>query len=176
MELWELYDINRQKTGKTIARGEKVPKDYYHTVVHVCIFNSKGQMLIQQRQPFKQGWPNLWDVTVGGSAVAGDTSIEAAEREVFEELGLEVSLAGQRPALTVSFSFGFDDIYVIEKDVDITTLHLQYEEVQRVAWASREDILKMIDEKTFISYHKSFINIIFDLHLTKDVHSHFKDY
>ena len=39
MELWELYDIDRQKTGKIIKRGDKVPKGYYHTVVHVCIFN-----------------------------------------------------------------------------------------------------------------------------------------
>ena len=133
-------------------------------------------MLIQQRQPFKQGWSNLWDVTVGGSAVAGDTSIQAAEREVFEELGLEISLAGMRPALTVSFSFGFDDVYIVEQDVDIHTLNLQKEEVQQVKWASREDIMSMIDDKTFISYHKSFIHIIFDLQLTKDVHSHFNDY
>lgn len=176
MEHWELYDLQRQKTGKIIKRGEKVPEGYYHTVVHVCIFNSKNEMLIQQRQPFKQGWSNLWDVTVGGSAVAGDTSIQAAEREVFEELGLKISLSGQRPAFTVSFSFGFDDVYIVQKDVDINELQLQHEEVQQVKWASREDIMKMIDDKTFISYHKSFIEIIFDLNLTKDVHSHFEDY
>lgn len=175
MEFWELYDIHRQKTGKLIQRGEKVPEGYYHTVVHVCIFNSNGDMLIQQRQPFKQGWPNLWDVTVGGSSVAGDSSIQAAEREVLEELGFHLSLEEQRPALTVSFSFGFDDIYIVKQDLDISTLTLQYEEVQQVKWASREEIIKMIDERTFISYHKSFINLIFDLAKTKDVHAHFND-
>lgn len=176
MEHWELYDMYRQKTGKMIQRGEKVPEGYYHTVVHVCIFNSKGEMLIQQRQPFKQGWSNLWDVTVGGSAIAGDTSIQAAEREVFEELGLNISLAGQRPAFTVSFSFGFDDVYIIQKEVNLDELTLQQEEVQRVKWASRDEIMNMIDEKTFIRYHKSFIDIIFDLNLTHDVHSHVNDY
>lgn len=175
MEFWELYDIHRQKTGKLIQRGEKVPEGYYHTVVHVCIFNSNGDMLIQQRQPFKQGWPNLWDVTVGGSSVAGDSSIQAAEREVLEELGFHLSLEEQRPALTVSFSFGFDDIYIVKQDLDISTLTLQYEEVQQVKWASRDEIIKMIDERTFISYHKSFINLIFDLAKTQDVHAHFND-
>ena len=88
MELWDLYTQDRQPTGLTMVRGSEHPQGYYRLVVHVCIFNSKGQMLIQQRQPFKEGWPNMWDVSVGGSVVAGESSREAAEREVAEELGL----------------------------------------------------------------------------------------
>ena len=84
MELWDLYDENRVKLGKTMVRGEKQPAGVYRIVVHACIFNSQGQMLIQQRQPFKSGWSNMWDVTVGGSAVSGDTSCTAVERELFE--------------------------------------------------------------------------------------------
>lgn len=54
MELWDLYDINRNKIGKTIQRGELLSPGEYHLVVHVCLFNSQGEMLIQQRQPFKK--------------------------------------------------------------------------------------------------------------------------
>ncbi|MCI8718641.1 MAG: NUDIX domain-containing protein [Lachnospiraceae bacterium] len=85
-ELWDLYDKNRIPTGKTHKRGEPMKEEDYHMVVHVCIFNSKNELLIQQRQPFKEGWPNMWDLTVGGSATSGDTSQSAAEREVFEEI------------------------------------------------------------------------------------------
>ena len=92
MELWDVYDINRSKTGRTAVRGEKLPEGGYHLVVHVCVIGSDGRMLIQQRQPFKDGWSNLWDVTVGGSAVAGDDSRAAAMREVREEIGLTVTL------------------------------------------------------------------------------------
>ena len=81
MELWDLYTEDRQPTGLTMVRGSEHPEGYYRLVVHVCIFNSRGQMLIQQRQPFKDGWPNMWDVSVGGSVVAGESSREAAERE-----------------------------------------------------------------------------------------------
>lgn len=171
MEYWDLYDHNRQLTGKTIQRGERVPKGYYHLVVHVCIFNSQGNMLIQQRQPFKKGWSNMWDLTVGGSSQSGDTSRQAAEREVFEELGLKITLGHDRPALTVPFSFGYDDIYIIEQDVDLSSLSLQYEEVQHVKWASLQEILYMIDEGTFIPYHKSLITLLFDLRITRDAHS-----
>ena len=63
MELWDVYDINRNKTGKTAVRGEGLPEGGYHLVVHVCIIGSDGRMLIQQRQPFKHGFSNLWDVS-----------------------------------------------------------------------------------------------------------------
>ena len=51
MELWDLYDENRVNLGKTMVRGEKQHDGVYRIVVHACIFNSQGQMLIQQRQP-----------------------------------------------------------------------------------------------------------------------------
>lgn len=161
MEIWDLYDEDRIKTGETMVRGEAIPKGFYHLVVHVCIFNSRGEMLIQQRQPFKSGWANRWDVTVGGSAVSGDTSQVAAEREVAEEIGYQISLEGIRPSLTINFDDGFDDFYLVQQDLDITKLKLQYEEVQAVKWASRDDILTMIDDETFIPYHKSLIELLF---------------
>lgn len=170
MEIWDLYDEDRVKTGETMVRGEAIPDGVYHLVVHVCIFNSQGEMLIQQRQPFKSGWGNMWDVTVGGSAVSGDTSQVAAEREVAEEIGYELSLAGVRPALTIHFDDGFDDVYLVQRDLDVTTLKLQYEEVQAVKWASKDEILKMIEEETFIPYHPSLIDLLFFMRNQKGAH------
>ncbi len=161
MELFDLYDENRVKTGKTIERGKPIPDGNYHIVVHVCIFNSRGEMLIQQRQPFKAGWSNMWDISVGGSAVSGDTSKTAAEREVFEEIGYKISLDNIRPVITIHFDYGFDDIYAVTKDIDIDTLVLQPEEVQAVRWADEEEILDMIDKGTFIPYHKELIKLLF---------------
>jgi len=174
MEFWDLYDINRELTGKTIVRGDQIPEGFYHLVVHVCLFNSKNQMLIQQRQPFKKGCSNMWDLSVGGSAQAGDTSRTAAEREVYEELGLKIDLSHARPAITVPFRVGYDDIYIVEKDIDIEDLKLQYDEVQAVQWATEDEILHMMDEDLFIPYHKSLISLLFGLRLTKDAHSNLK--
>lgn len=151
-ELWDLYDENRILTGKTHRRGDPMKEGEYHLVVHVCIFNSKNELLIQQRQPFKKGWSNMWDITVGGSAVSGDTSREAAEREVLEELGLELDLTGVRPYFTIHFENGFDDYYFIEKDVDITKLKLQEEEVKTVRWATHEEVLKMAEDGIMIPH------------------------
>ena len=163
MELWDIYDKYRIKTGKTIERGSEFEDGDFHIVIHVCLFNSDGYMLIQQRQPFKEGWSNMWDVTVGGSAIAGDSSQTAAEREVFEEIGLKLDLSEVRPHLTVNFEFGFDDYYLVEAEVKIDKLKLQYEEVQRVKWASKEEILSMIDNGEFIPYYKHLIYLLFDM-------------
>jgi isopentenyldiphosphate isomerase len=161
MELFDLYTAEREKTGRTMVRGTPTPEGYYRLVVHVCVFDPQGRMLIQQRQPFKRGWSNLWDTSVGGCAVAGDSSRAAAERETREELGLELDLSDVRPTMTIHWEHGFDDYYVVTQDVDLDSLRLQYEEVQRVKWATREEILQMIDDGRFIPYDKSLIEMLF---------------
>lgn len=162
MELWDVYLEDRTKTERTIVRGEKFQNGEFHLVVHACIFNKKGQMLIQQRQPFKTGWSNMWDVTVGGSAVQGDTSQTAIMREMKEEIGLDIDLQNVRPHMTINFDVGFDDVYLIEKEIDSSKLILQKEEVQAVKWATKEEIIKMIDEGVFIPYYKSLIELFFE--------------
>ena len=164
MEKWDLYTLDRVKTNRVITRGDDIPKNLYHLVVHVCIFNAKNQMLIQQRQTFKKGWPNMWDITVGGSAMIGENSRQAAMREVAEELGLKIDLEKTPPVITKYFSEGFDDIYILEKEIDISDLKLQYEEVQAIKWAGIEEILDMISLKKFIPYNESFIQFLFHLH------------
>ncbi len=118
-------------------------------------------MLIQQRQPFKRSWSDLWDVTVGGCAISGDTSRSAAERETLEELGLSIDLTDVRPTMTIHWEHGFDDYYVLTQNVDLNSLQLQYEEVQAVRWASLEEIFQMIDDGRFIPYEKSQIALLF---------------
>lgn len=163
METWDLYDLDRQKTGETAVRGEKLPAGRYHLVVHVVIINALGEMLIQQRQPFKAGYPNLWDVSVGGSAVQGDSSVQAAEREVREELGLNICLTGRQPHMTIAFEDGYDDWYILRADPSLDELVLQPEEVQAAKWATEDEILAMIDDKTFIPYRRALIPLLFDM-------------
>lgn len=163
MELWDLYDESDRKTGETMRRGDPIPPDRYHLVVHITIFSPDGRMLIQQRQPFKDGWSNLWDVTVGGSAVAGDDSRTAAMREVREEIGLTVDLHGVRPKLTLHTPSCINDWYLLTMDIDPAALTLQASEVQAVRWATQEEIQRMIAEKTFIPYEPGMISLLFHL-------------
>ena len=161
MELFDLYDSQRRLTGETMVRGDRVPDGRWRLVVHICVFNSAGQLLIQQRQPFKEGWPNLWDVTVGGAVRAGETSQEGARRELQEEVGLDVDFSGMAPAVSTTFTGGLDDLYILHMDPALSDLRLQESEVQAVRWAGREEVLAMLDDGTFIPYGKPFIEYLF---------------
>lgn len=161
MEIFDLYDENRIKTGQTIPRGNALPDGTYHIVVHICIFGSDGKMLIQQRQPFKKGWSNLWDVSTGGSAVSGDTSRMAAVREVREELGISLEPHILRRFITIEDGWVLDDWYTANMDIDPSELILQPEEVQAAKWADIDEIKAMIRSGEFIPYHESFIDMLF---------------
>lgn len=151
-ELWDIYTKDREKTGRVHRRGDKMNGGEYHMVVHVCIFNGQNQLLIQKRQPFKKGWPNMWDITAGGSALQGESSCQAAEREVFEEIGLKLDLSDARPDFTINFEDGFDDYYLLEREVELSDLRLQEDEVQAVRWAGREEALDMLAQGIMIPY------------------------
>lgn len=173
MELWDIYNASREKTGQSMVRGAQFEQGAFHLVVHVCIFNADGRMLIQQRQKDKQGWPGMWDISVGGSAVSGEDAQTAAMREVYEELGIRVNLSGIRPHLTVNFDHGFDDIFLFEKDVDLSETVLQPEEVQNVKWAERNEIKQMINDGVFIPYYPALIDLMFDSRKHYGMHESF---
>jgi hypothetical protein len=78
-----------------------------------------------------------------------------------EELGLKISLEGVPPKFSFGFESVFGDFYFINMDVDLDSLTLQEEEVEDVAWATKEQIHKMIDDEEFISYDKSIIDMMF---------------
>ena len=110
MELWDLYDENRIKTGETVQKGDYFPPDRYRLVVHLCIIGSDGKMLIQRRQKDKKSYPDLWDLSVGGHVISGETSSEGIQRELYEELGLSFDMSKMRPSLTVNFNLNGQEV------------------------------------------------------------------
>ena len=116
----------------------------------------------------EKGLVKQWDIIVGGSALSGESSIEAAERETFEEIGYKIDLSNERPFFTMNFEVGFDDYYLVEREIDIKKLKLQYEEVQRVKWASKDEILKLVAEGNFINYW--FTELLFDMRKQRGAH------
>ena len=162
MERYDIYDVNRALTGRTAERGDRLKDGEYRLVVHVCIFNSAGEMLIQKRHREKNTWAGLWDISVGGGVLTGENSREAAMRETAEEIGLAIDLSTARPRLTVNFWHGFNDVYLLEMDLSLEDLVLQEDEVEEVRWATRDEILRMMDEKVFIPYYRSFIQWLFE--------------
>ncbi len=161
-EKWTLLDADRIPTGEIFDRKDTIIPGQLHTVVHICIFNKNKQMLIQHRVNNKACWGGKWDLSAGGSSLCGETSRQAATRELMEELGLSYDFTNHRPHMTMNFDCGFDDNYIIHMDFSPDAVTLQAEEVQAVQWADLDTILNMIDNGEFVPYRKNYIRLLFD--------------
>lgn len=92
-EVWDVYTEERKLTGRTCNRGEQenLGDDEFHLWVMVWIRNPvTGKYLVSQRAKDKETDPLKWE-TVAGHVIAGETSREAAVREVFEEVGIKLN-------------------------------------------------------------------------------------
>lgn len=115
-EYRDVYDRYGQKTGKIIGRHDPLLPGEYCRAVCVCLFNSRGEMLLQKRSADKELWPSLWDITAAGGVLAGENGQQAARRELREEMGLDVRLEQERPKLTTFFRDGFSDVFTVRMD------------------------------------------------------------
>lgn len=165
MEVWDTFNQYREKAGKTHIRGEEMEEGVFHEVIHVWIMNDEGQLLIQKRQAWKTGWPNMWDCAAAGSVLTGETSEMAAVRETKEELGIDINMKQAEVLFTVKFLQGFDDNYLIKQNVEIEHLKLQYEEVADAKWATIQEIREMVKRGEFIAYH--ILDDVFDIIASK---------
>ncbi|MBR4100650.1 MAG: HAD-IA family hydrolase [Oscillospiraceae bacterium] len=162
MEYLDIYDERRVPTGRTAPRGTKLCEGEYYLVVHMFIFRKDGKFLIQRRVPEKHSWPDMWDISLGGMAQAGDSSASAAEREAFEELGLKIDLQNTSPVFSFRADNVFDDYWMVQLDTDDVQLTLQNEEVAETKWVDREEWEQLISERKVIPY--TFMHQIFDLY------------
>ena len=170
MEHWDVYDKFRRPKGFPIMRGgdRKLCEGEYHLTAHVCVFAPDGRMLIQRRADYKALWGGLWDISASGSVLAGESTGEGAERELFEELGIRASLTDEQPRATFYHENCISDYFIVRADVPLDTVRIQKSEVAEVGYATREQILAMIDDGSFIPYKRSFIEMMFDMAEAKD--------
>ena len=76
-------------------------------------------------------------------------------------LGIEIDPTGMRPAVTVAFSDGWDDFYVVHSDASAEDLVIQLDEVQAVKWATLAEVLRLRRENEFMPYTRSFLEYLF---------------
>ena len=161
-ELWDLYDKDKNKLNKIVKRGDKLNDDEYHLVVNSWIKNDKNEFLITRRSPNKPH-PLMWECT-GGSAIMGEESIDAAIREVKEELGIDVD---KNDAKYIGSTLRYYpncpdilDVWVFKSNTDIDQVTIQKEEVVDVMWASKERIMELYENGQFEAnaYFQDIIN------------------
>lgn len=94
-EWFDLVTPDGHITGRAPRSAVHGNPDLLHSVVHVHIVNSRGELYLQKRSAQKDLYPGKWDTAVGGHVRSGETIDHALNREAEEELG--ISMATFRP-------------------------------------------------------------------------------
>ena len=142
VEIWDLYDAQGEKTGKTMIRGEAIPIGFYHIGVHIWPMNDKGELLIQRRSMGVQWKPGIWAVT-GGSAVSGEEPLTAARRELREELGYAASKVDMLFVSRLRRSNSYCYVYAVR-------------------WCSPQRLMQMVSEGSMYNYGDAYYRMLFD--------------
>ena len=166
MELWDIYDKNKQPTGRTMVRNDWCLKDdEYHLSVLGVLVREDGRVLITQRVMSKQWAAGWWEVP-GGGVRAGETSREAVCREVQEETGIDVRKAPcelfmtyhrENPGQGDNY---FVDVYRFRLHFEEKDIHLQEEETLAYEIADVKRIEELARQGIFLHYDS--IRKVFD--------------
>lgn len=160
-EKWDILRSDGSFTGRTTLRGKCVLRPgEYHLVVHIWIMSSDGRFLVQRRSEQKRLMPGEWAAT-GGAAIAGEDSFTAANRELFEELGISSNKTTLRKLVRIKRRNSLLDVWFVNCDVESEQLRLQESEVAEVKWVTREEFEEMIDSGIYHNYGREYFSTVF---------------
>jgi isopentenyldiphosphate isomerase len=142
-------------TGDRIAKPEAHRTGAWHRAVHIWIVTPDARVLLQRRAAAKENYPSLWDVSCAGHCSAGESAVDAAIRELAEELGLDVRpeelqpLGALREQCVLNGGKYIDnelhELFVLRRDVDPAALTLQAEEVAEVALVTIDELRARVE-------------------------------
>lgn len=169
--LIDVMDSKGDKTGEVLSFLEVHKKGLWHSTAHVWIYNSKEEVLFQKRSEKALVCPGYWDISAAGHVDSGEDPIEAAKRELEEELGIKkekidfkkefVNKVSKKIVDRGWINSEFQYVYSINLDLDLKELELQESEVERVKYVGLKDLEEEIkDEKKYLPHGEYYYKII----------------
>ena len=159
-------------TGVSQPRSHVHQTGDWHRSIHVWVLNDQQELLIQRRSFDKENHPGLWDVSCAGHITAGDSSLQAAVRELKEELGLFVRPEELEQIFAIESHYVLNnvtyidnewvDVYLLKKNVDVNDLVLQSEEVESAKMISVEEFRNLVSSQdaSFVPFWKAYHNLL----------------
>jgi len=145
MEWNDIYDKDRNLTGRTHRRGTPWRKGEYGLVVCVWVHNGHGKLLLTRRAPEKS-FAGTWENS-GGAAKAGESSLQAIVRELSEETGIrakpeEFELLGSDRDRICHYDF-----YCLQRNIPLDEIKLLPGETDDARWVTFAQVHEMIEKK-----------------------------
>ncbi len=143
MELLDVYYAYGNKTGKIIERGTMLEPGEYFLAVHVYIYNSKGEFLLQKRSMRLKNHAGMWEMT-SGCVSSGEDSLEAALREVYEELGIYLDADQMKYMGCFRRKWNLVDIWFAKADCSPEDYRFNDGEVEEIRLVPAEEMIKEV--------------------------------
>lgn len=144
VEFNDVYDKNRNLTGRVHRRGTRWKIGEYGLVVCVWVYDGKGNLLLTRRAPGKS-FAGTWENS-GGAAKTGETSRQAIARELFEETGIRASEDEFELLASDRNRNAHFDFYCLKRTTPLEEIVLLPGETDDVQWASMQKVRRMVKE------------------------------
>lgn len=142
VEYNDIYDENRQLTGRTHRRGSSWKPGEYGLVVCVWVYDGRGNVLMTRRAKGKS-FAGTWENS-GGAAKAGETSLQAIARELFEETGIKADESEFQLLCQGKEGHAIYDFYALKRRTKLEDIVLLPGETDDAKWASFNEVHAMI--------------------------------
>ena len=142
MEFNDIYDRQRNLTGRVHRRGTSWKQGEYGLVVCVWVYDGKGKLLLTRRAKGKS-FAGTWENS-GGAAKAGESSRQAIARELFEETGIRAEQAEFELLGSDMDDHTHYDFYCLKRQTPLNQIVLLPGETDGVQWADFDEVHQMI--------------------------------
>ena len=135
---------------------------FYHKPVWIWIVNDNNEILVQKRAACKKKNPNKWDMPSAGHVLAGETIIEGAIRETYEELGIKTNESDYKFMFEYIRDCGFElaQVYLLNLNLNINDLKLRETEVAEVKWLKYDDFKKLLFSDDFAPHDYEYRELV----------------
>lgn len=164
-EIFDIFDRNGNKVG--IASKQKCHSEnpgFYHKPVWIWILNDNGDVLLQRRAKTKKNNPNLWDMPSAGHVDAGESIIEGAIRETYEELGVQTKAEDFEFIGEYIYDEAYEiaQIYILRLNLNINEFNISLEELSEIKWYKFEEFSDILYSKDFVPFPLEYKDMIFN--------------
>lgn len=159
MEMIDIYDENKKKTGEVRQRGRGLGKGEYMLYVLAILEDEYGKILATRRSLDKKWAAGVWEIP-GGSVKSGENSETAVLREIIEETGLDIAkhkgrlIYSYKNEDTESGDNYFVDIYYFKGCFNKSIIKVNPDEVIDYKFVDEADINKLSKEEGFLHYER----------------------
>ena len=150
MEIWDGYYENETLAGQDLVRGQEIPQGLYHIVCDILVRHLDGDYLLMQRDYGKATYPGLYEASAGGSVLKGETPLEGAKRELFEETGIKTEKLTQLYHTVNRKNDAIHYGYLCITDIPKDEIRLQKNETIQYRWLSKQDFLDFVNTENFV--------------------------